>query len=83
MRLVPYEDNSGEESTENPNGREYQRYQRPRTRPGYNFRGELDATRHRGIRCVSGVTVFARVVEYVGFLSTGYATPTARFLQAK
>lgn len=78
---LPYEDNRGEEGAENPNRREYQWYQRPRTRPGYNFRSELDATGHRGIRCVTGITIFARVVEYVSFLSTGDATPTAGFLR--
>lgn len=79
-RVSPYEDDSGEEGAEDPDGCEYQRHQRPGTRPGYNLGSKLNAACHRGIRCKPGIAVFACVVVYVGVLSAGHATPTAGFL---
>lgn len=79
--VSPYEDDGGEEGAEDTDGREYQRHQRPRTRPGYDLGGELDAARHRGIRRVPGSALLACVVVHVGVLAAGDAAPAAGFLE--
>lgn len=79
--VSPYEDDGGEEGAENTDGREYQRYQRPRTRPGYDLGGELNATRHREIWCKPGIAVLACVIVHIGILPAGDATPTTGFLE--
>lgn len=80
-RVSPYEDDGGEEGAEDSDGCEYQRHQRPRTRPRYDLGGEFNAARHRGIRSIPGIAVLARVVIHVGVLPAGDAAPTAGFLE--